>query len=373
MIRTCRSLPLVLALCLGALAACHDSTQPTDPPNTSVEQGNYTAIVAGGYHTCALDRSGQAWCWGDIYSSGRRNRPELVTGVPPLVALAAGGDQTCGLTDAGAAYCWATDSAAVPAPAAPGMVFASLTLGVGFTCGLTPGGDAWCWGYNAYGQLGNGTSTSSATPVQVVGGHTFMSLAAALYHVCGVATSGTMYCWGSNWLGELGLGQSDLNHHETPAAVPGNQVFSGVAVGFASSCGLTPQGGILCWGGCLGEIGNGVDFASSTPVPVAGGRVFSELSGLGYHYCGISGTDALCWGSNEDGQLGDGLTDTTRLAPAAVHDGLAFSHVAVGQFHTCGLTTGGVAYCWGWNLQGQLGDGTQTERDVPTRVAGQTP
>ena len=71
--------------------------------------------------------------------------------------------------------------------------------------------------------------------------------------------------------------------------------------------------------------------------------------------------------SATNGQLGDG-TYTQRLTPVAVHGGLVFSSLTAGYVHTCGLTTGGAAYCWGYNAYGQLGDGTTTNRSVPTRV-----
>lgn len=88
------------------------------------------------------------------------------------------------------------------------------------------------------------------------------------------------------------------------------------------------------------------------------------------HSCALSTAgDAYCWGDNGVGQLGDGTT-TDRLVPTAVSGGLSLVEVSASSTHTCGVTTGDEAYCWGSNSDGQLGDGTTTDRLVPTAVSG---
>ena len=82
----------------------------------------------------------------------------------------------------------------------------------------------------------------------------------------------------------------------------------------------------------------------------------------------ISGT-AECWGSNTFGQLGNGNPVAAALPPQAVN-GPAFTSIAMGNSHACGITSDGTAYCWGWNGHGQLGDGTTTNRSIPTAVLG---
>jgi alpha-tubulin suppressor-like RCC1 family protein len=104
---------------------------------------------------------------------------------------------------------------------------------------------------------------------------------------------------------------------------------------------------------------------------VAGGLRFHEVDAGTLHTCGLTpGNRAYCWGDNEFGLLGDGTT-TNRLTPVAVAGGLQFLQVSTGEnFHTCGVATGNRAYCWGTNFTGQLGDGTTTRRLTPVAVAG---
>jgi alpha-tubulin suppressor-like RCC1 family protein len=89
-----------------------------------------------------------------------------------------------------------------------------------------------------------------------------------------------------------------------------------------------------------------------------------------YFTCGETTLNrAYCWGSNVAGQLGDGTT-LTRLTPVAVAGGRFYSQVSAGASHTCGKTGAAVGYCWGENADGQLGDGTTTDRNSPVAVAG---
>ena len=121
----------------------------------------------------------------------------------------------------------------------------------------------------------------------------------------------------------------------------------------------------------MGQLGDGSDTDHTTPLPVSGGLVFGSVSAGRSHTCGVATNGAVhCWGNNFYGQVGDGTGSDLRLVPTVVAGGLTFASVSVSWFHTCGLTTGGVGYCWGSNEFGQLGDGTHTDRPTPVLVLG---
>ena len=149
----------------------------------------------------------------------------------------------------------------------------------------------------------------------------------------------------------------------------------GIAAGGFHNCALTTAGGLKCWGWSgFGELGAGTTASiNDTPVDVVGlaSGVAAVAAGK-FHTCAVTTpADGLkCWGRNSDGQVGDGTT-TNRSTPVDVVD-LTSGVVAVsaGDFHTCALTTGGGVMCWGSNFYGQLGNGTFTSSQSPVAVVG---
>jgi alpha-tubulin suppressor-like RCC1 family protein len=129
----------------------------------------------------------------------------------------------------------------------------------------------------------------------------------------------------------------------------------------------------FCWGdGRSGQIGDGKNFLRFTPRAVAGGLTFRRLTGGYAHTCGeTTNNRAYCWGSDLFGALGNGTADNDgSLRPTAVAGGLRFAQLSAGASFTCGKTTTDVGYCWGFNNEGQLGDGTTTSRSRPTPIVG---
>jgi len=356
---------------------------------------NIAAITTGGSHTCALTTGGGVKCWGangngQLGDGTTTNRltPVNVSGLASGVSAIAGGMyHTCALTAGGGVKCWGrndygqlgdgtTTERHTPvfvSGLASGVT--AIAAGANHTCALTAGCGVKCWGYNGYGQLGDSTTTSRLTPVNVSGLASGVSAIDAGYvHTCALTSAGGVKCWGANWSGELGDGTT--TERTTPVNVSGlASGVSAIAAGWSYTCALTAGGGVKCWGlNRNGQLGDGTTTTSYTPVDVSGlASGVSAIDAGGGHTCALTaGGGVKCWGANGNGQLGDGTT-TDRNTAANV-SGLAsgVSAIAAGWSYTCALTAGGGVKCWGYNGYGQLGDGTTTDRHTPVDVVVST-
>ncbi len=353
-------------------------------------------LAAGDNHTCAvLAASGGVQCWGLNHlgqlgdgTTTIRTLPTNVTGLNSSAAnLAGGNNHTCALTTGGGLKCWGgnnygqlgdgtTAQRLAPVDVAGfSSGAAAITAGWAHSCALTAAGAAYCWGSNSYGELGDGMSAHQPAPVAVVGlSSGVTTVAAGLSHTCALMASGQVLCWGMNNKGQLGDGTTTFRR--SPVGVVALVTANGaITAGVAHSCAVTAVGGVQCWGvNRKGEVGDGTFMPRGTPVAVTGlnSGVISVAAGQ-HHTCALTVSGGVrCWGWNGNGQLGEGTT-TDRPMPVDV-TGLSSGVVAIaaGNTHSCALLNTGRVKCWGWNGYGQLGDGTTTDRWTPTDVSGLT-
>jgi alpha-tubulin suppressor-like RCC1 family protein len=269
-----------------------------------------------------------------------------------------------------------------------GRSFVRIRAGTLHTCAVNSNNVAFCWGSRRFGELGTDPTSDETLPARVLGGHAFRRVVAGGGFTCGVTTANKAYCWGYNLDGALGDGTA--TSRSKPVAVSGGLSFSQVVAGGGDisdaqgtevepshSCGLTTDNRAYCWGDSgFGELGNDItDGNVKSPVAVAGGLQWKQVIAGNGHSCGVTTANvAYCWGSNNFGMLGTGGSAGGVNKPAKVAGGLSFSAISAGPagFHGCGITTASKVYCWGFNEDGQLGDGTTTNRATPVKVSGQS-
>ena len=265
----------------------------------------------------------------------------------------------------------APDITAAPAvAAATTFLLTDVSAGLAHSCGIAPDQRAYCWGINDQGQLGDGTTTDRSRPVLVAGGLHFTQISAAERHTCGLTGDSLVYCWGLNIDGQLGNGLH--LRRLAPVLVRGGRKYLMVTTGGFFSCAIASTNRAFCWGSnSRGQLGTGTTTSSAVPVAVTGGLHFRRIVGGGQHTCAVTLADkGYCWGDSDFGKLGYGPVTGDRHAPTAIAGGLSFRQVTAGGAHTCGVTPGNKAYCWGDNQDGALGDGTRTQRTSPRAVAG---
>ena len=401
---------LIVTLAVVLLAAA-GSTRARTTPSLPASGGagdsasptvSAMAIGVGLIHSCALTGSGVK-CWGfnghSELGDGTTHdhwTPVDVSGLTGgLKAIAVGLRHGCALTSSGAVKCWGYNyygqlgdgsniDRSEPVDVS-GLSAGATAIAAAFhTCALTDAGAVKCWGLNDVGQLGDGTTIERWTPVAVsglAGGVT--AVAAGITHSCALTHAGGVKCWGDNHYGQLGDGTT--RNRLTPVGVSGlNSGATAIAVGSTHSCAITHAGGVKCWGyNAGGQLGDGTNVSRRQPVAVSGlsqgVRAIAADSaregepGAG-HTCALTRAGGVkCWGYNYDGQLGDGTT-IPRRRPVAV-SGLSrgVTAISVGGRHSCALTGAGTVKCWGYNGYGQLGDGTpglSVNRLRPVYVVG---
>lgn len=338
-----------------SLVATSDGASDSTPVYVFTQ---FTAVSTGLARTCTLSSRGRAYCWGWSVAPD----PIAIRDAPAFSSIGAGWVLTCGLTSGGEAYCWGNPpSFFIPTPVSSELRFSSLAVGYVNVYGVTSSGAVFTW------------SREEPTPTLVPGGLSFSSISTQISYVCGIVTAGAAYCWGSNLTGGLGIGS--LEPRSEPTAVVGGHTFSQVVAGGGDTCGITAGGPTYCWGrNSFGGFGDGTTTPSTVPVPAAGDLMLNSLAVGDFHTCGLDGSGvAYCWGLNDRGPLGDGTFGQMRLTPVPVSGGLRFVSISAATQHTCGLTATGALYCWGRNEDRELGDGTATNRAVPTRVVGSRP
>lgn len=403
-----QSLRLSALAATMALASCDSVTPPPD----AVELGR--RLLVNENAACALDREGVVWCWGNNGPQFEYGAPATVippsrvpvrVPVPRLYSLASGrGTHFCGIDFDDDAVCWGRGTFGQLGRGSPGetgngpavvsgtVAWDNLTLGRISTCGLGRDGFGYCWGTNQRGEVGVDTVPTgvlSTVPRRVLDGDVrFKTIVAGWLHACGITTANQTFCWGDNRVGQLGNGTADTLARRIPTLVAGNHVFVSLALSAKHSCGIDEAGLAFCWGNNqFGQLGDGTTADRHEPTAVIGGTKFSTLAlGSGFaglsaaeppdvrtqggaaHSCGLteSGT-ALCWGWNGNGQLGDGSV-TDRHTPVALSGNLAFDVIGAAGSYTCGMKANAM-WCWGSNVAGQLGNGTTTAQTVPTPVA----
>ena len=356
-------------------------------------------VAAGEVHTCMVTSAGGVNCWGqnEYGQLGTGNTtdsssPVPVIGLPSgVVSVAAGSLSTCSLTGAGNVWCWGDNSSGqlgngtftqsnIPVevldPSGNSSLsdIAQIAAGQNHACAVTNAGAALCWGDNSKGELGNDSVNGSDIPVMVSGlSSNISTISAGSEFTCAVTTAEAALCWGEGGSGQLGNGQAaSSSNPEVVLDTTGKVPLSGlvaVSSGSEDACALAGSGAVLCWGAnSFGQLGNGVTSAQSN-IPV--GRMDptngSPLSGIVMisggqdDFCAVTSAGvAMCWGLNENGQLGNG--NTSNSATPATVSGLpgGVTAIAAGYNHSCAVTGSGTALCWGQNESGQLTNGTTT-------------
>ncbi len=251
----------------------------------------------------------------------------------------------------------------------------SMRAGCDHSLALTTTGHVLAWGYNSDGELGDGTTTNSDTPVKVKlpAGTKVKAIRAGCFHSLALTTTGHVLAWGYNGQGDLGDGTTTSSDTPVKVKLPQGTKVKAISAGSAHNLALTTTGHVLAWGlNASGQLGDGTTTGSDTPVKVklpTGTRVIMTAAGEEHSLARTSTGRVLAWGDNTAGALGNGTT-TSSLTPVRVKlpTGTKVRALFAGCLQSLARTKTGHVLAWGDNGAGALGDGTTTSSDTPVRV-----
>lgn len=370
------------------------------------EDCGWKQISVGYWHACGVKTDASAWCWGSNYEGALgigssvfdevSLRPVRVSGMNSGVhQIAAGNFSTCAVKTNGTVWCWGANSAGqlgIGTTGTPENAPVQLT-DLEFTnkniqqvdvntyhgCAVSLDETLWCWGLGHNGRLGLGTLDNHSSPVEVSDLSGVIQVSVGDSHTCAIKSDGTAWCWGDNEYGKLGLGMENGPEYcssdpcsKNPVQITGINDLTSISADYLHTC-VASNSGVWCWGhNAYSQLGDDTSQDSSSPVAVSALQGASAL-GLGVnHTCALAqGGSVWCWGSGDTGQIGEGgpidenLVQTTPLQVAGLTEVVGLDAYFGAN---CAIDNLGRAWCWGYNGQGVLGDGTTENRNYPVQV-----
>jgi alpha-tubulin suppressor-like RCC1 family protein len=392
------------------------TTTETLPLTQATSSATWVTVSCSLGQTCALDDTGNIWCWGD--NRDGQVGDDLPGEAPALTPVQAGTDtdwasvapgdaeHSCALKKDGTLWCWGANGSgeigdgtqaeetsllwtigggnkASPTQETTDGTWSHASTGQGYTCAISSStGIPWCWGNNSAGELGTNDQNSSLVPVEVVvQGGPWTSICSGTYHSCALRSDGTLWCWGASDDGAL------PSPSVSPQQVGTDSNWSVVACGDDDTCAVKKDGTLWCWGAAnspLGElsageldvpttVGSDSDWASVVTGPELSFALKQDGTLWGFAAStapteqaavGASGTTWLSLSTGSYGTCGvksDGTLwcDHTGTLPLEMQQvsGSGWATVASAYNQICATTSAGTLWCWGANTDGELGDG----------------
>lgn len=337
--------------------------------------GPWAHVATATTHTCAIAADTTLWCWGDNSYGELGDDTTAGRSTPAPVSSAArdrwrsvslGVSHTCGIRDDDSLWCFGQayygaladpnlpSSAAQSVPNRARGSWTKVAAGNLHTCAISGEGRLRCWGYNASGELGDGTTSGSAIGVDVGGAAArWVDLVAGADHNCAVRTSGELYCWGDNTHGQIP--NPDVGEiASTPVAIaPRLAAWTGAhGLGLTHSCLIDAEQRLACVGGnSAGQLGRG---SGPHPRPVKLDGEWVDVASAEAFTCALDANrDAYCWGNSSYAALGDG-TQRSRQVPTMIAEPGPWDSISAGGNAAC-AKRGTARWCWGQNANQQLG------------------
>lgn len=297
-------------------------------------------------------------------------------------AVAAGTSHAVVLTDVGIVWTWGangsgqlgignTSGKTVPTEVTSIFGITAIAAGGDSTYVLKSDGTVWAWGANGSGQLGDGSTTNRTSAVRVGTLTNIVAIAAGSLHGLALKNDGTLWAWGANGAGQIGDGTTTTRTSPVQVTSLSTNVAA-IAAADLHSHAVKLDGTVVAWGrNQRSEAGDGTTTTPRTS-PVVTGSLSSMLSvDAGYYHAFAwdASHDVKGWGYNVDGELADG-SNSNRTSPVTLSSLNGAVAIRGGYGHTVVALSDGTVLATGLNSYGQVGDGTTTNRNTTATLSG---
>ena len=396
-----------------------------------------TQITFGGGHSSAITSLGRIFTWGRNDSgqlgdgtTTNRSTPTEITSQfnlsegETITQISLGFYHSSAITSLGRIFTWGRNSNRqlgdgtttdryIPTEItsqfnlSEGETITQISLGESHSSAITSEGRVFTWGRNDSGQLGDGTTTGRYTPIEITSqfnlseGETITQISLNWYQSSAITSSGRLFTWGNNYYGQLGDGTT--SEYKVPNSTPieitsqfnlsEGETITQISLGCYHSSAITSSGRLFTWGyNEYGLLGDGTTTDRYTPTEITSqfnlseGETITQISLDGTHSSAITSEGRVfTWGRNDYGQLGDGTHDyfVAHSTPIEITNqfelnaGEIIIQIFLGGGASSAIASSGRIFTWGDNTEGQLGDGTTTDRYTPkflsiyTRINGE--
>jgi alpha-tubulin suppressor-like RCC1 family protein len=389
-----------------------DTTNRSSPTSTLLGLSGWADISAGDGFTIGVRTDGKMYAFGyNLY--GKLGDGTTTNRSSPVTVLSGGSDTwskiSCGQNSSaaiktdGSLWTWGNGASgelgngggAGYSSNSPKTITGGSSgwsqVSTGFThcIAIKTDGSLWSWGTNSYGELGDNTTTSRTSPVTVLSGgsNTWSKISCGQNFSAAIKTDGTLWTWGRDHYGQLGDGTTSRAQSKTsPGTIAGAGTnWSIIKCGNANCAAIKTDGSLWTWGwGNSGRLGHSSSASRSSPGTVTGaGNTWVNVAAGYGHVLALRQYDIpavvtaytahWAWGSNAYYTFGENRTSqitSSKASPIAIPYNLPWISLSAGRIHAAGIDESGTLWSWGYNNQGQLGNGTTDFNALITSPVG---